>query len=91
MESILKSLAIGALIAIPAISLAQPEQAGTTRAQVRKELIQIEKAGYKPSMARRTQYPENLQAAQARVAALNGRNIDDGSARPGGATLPNAQ
>lgn len=74
MESFIKALAIAAMIAVPATSFAQPENPAKTRAEVRNELIQIEKAGYKPSMARSTQFPENLQAAQARVAALNGQN-----------------
>ncbi|RQS62564.1 DUF4148 domain-containing protein [Burkholderia sp. Bp8963] len=96
MESFLKAFAIGVMIAVPAVSFAQSEQPATTRSEVRKELIQIEKAGYKPSMARRTQYPENLQAAQARVAALNGRNTGDGraingSSQSGGTTSPNMQ
>ncbi|WP_322068824.1 DUF4148 domain-containing protein, partial [Paraburkholderia bannensis] len=39
-------------------------------AQVRAELVQLEKAGYNPA-ADYTQYPQNLQAAQARVDAQN--------------------
>ncbi|UXU91738.1 DUF4148 domain-containing protein [Burkholderia sp. S-53] len=74
MDSFIKALAIAAMIAVPAVSFAQPENPAKTRAEVRNELIQIEKAGYKPSMARNTQFPENLQAAQARVAASNGQN-----------------
>ncbi|MFJ1208334.1 DUF4148 domain-containing protein [Burkholderia pyrrocinia] len=74
MDSFIKALAIAAMVAVPATSFAQPENPAKTRAEVRNELIQIEKAGYKPSMARSTQFPENLQAAQARVAALNGQN-----------------
>ncbi|MCU9953828.1 DUF4148 domain-containing protein [Burkholderia sp. BKH01] len=74
MESFIKAIAIAATIAVPAVSFAQPEQPAKTRAEVRNELIQIERAGYKPSMARSTPFPENLQAAQARVAALNGQN-----------------
>ncbi|KML61804.1 hypothetical protein VL15_04735 [Burkholderia cepacia] len=61
--------------------LPQEEQPAKTRAEVRKELIQIEKAGYKPSMARSTQYPENLQAAQARAAAMNNPNTGNGPAQ----------
>ena len=43
---------------------------GVTRAQVRAQLVQIETAGYNPA-ADHTQYPKNLQAAEARVAAQN--------------------
>ena len=73
MKLLLKAFAIGAMFAIPAISFAQSEQPTKSRAEVRNELIQVEKAGYKPSMARSTHYPENLQAAEARVAAMNGQ------------------
>ncbi|WP_322021283.1 MULTISPECIES: DUF4148 domain-containing protein [unclassified Burkholderia] len=76
MESFINTFAIAAMIAIPAVSFAQPQNPAKTRTEVRDELIQIETAGYQPSMARRTQFPENLQAAQARVAAVNGRNAD---------------
>ncbi|WP_412023921.1 DUF4148 domain-containing protein [Burkholderia cepacia] len=81
MESLIKALAIGVMIAVPAVSFAQSEQPAKTRAEVRKELIQIEKAGYKPSMARSTQFPENLQAAQARAAAMNNPNTGNGPAQ----------
>ncbi|WGY72913.1 DUF4148 domain-containing protein [Burkholderia cepacia] len=78
MESFLKAVAIGAMLAVPVVSFAQSEQSTMTRAEVRNELVQLEKAGYKPSMARNTHYPENLQAAQARVAAMNGQNTGAG-------------
>lgn len=42
-----------------------------TRAQVRDELIQLEKAGYNPA-AKDNHYPEKLQAAEARVAEKKG-------------------
>ncbi|AXF25887.1 hypothetical protein CUJ89_36400 [Burkholderia pyrrocinia] len=92
MESLIKAFVIGAMIAVPAVSFSQPDQSTRTRAEVRKELIQFEKAGYKPSMARSTQYPENLQAVQARVAGLNGQNKNVGPAMSGssrsGSTAP---
>ncbi len=81
MESLIKAIAICVMIAVPAVSFAQSEQPAKTRAEVRKELIQIEKAGYKPSMARSTQFPENLQAAQARAAAMNNPNTGNGPAQ----------
>ncbi|KAB0686109.1 DUF4148 domain-containing protein [Burkholderia territorii] len=78
MESLLKAFAIGAMLVVPVVSFAQSQPSTMTRAEVRKELVQIQKAGYKPSMARNTQYPENLQAAQARVAAMNVQNAGAG-------------
>lgn len=78
MESLLKAFVIGAMIVVPVVSFAQSESSTMTRAEVRKELVQLQKAGYKPSMARNTQYPENLQAAQARVVAMNAQNAGAG-------------
>ncbi|WP_175921797.1 DUF4148 domain-containing protein [Burkholderia latens] len=40
-----------------------------TRAQVREELIRLEAAGYDPSKGDDGEYPADIQAAQARVAA----------------------
>jgi hypothetical protein len=40
-----------------------------TRPQVREQLVQIEKAGYDPHLGNDTNYPADVQAAQARVQA----------------------
>lgn len=91
MESFINTFAIAAMIAIPAVSFAQPQNPAKTRTEVRNELIQIEKAGYRPSMARHTQFPENLQAAQAHIAASNGRDAAHEPAATGGTAVPGAQ
>jgi hypothetical protein len=52
----------------PAMSFAQ-STAPITRAQVRAELIELEQAGYWPSGGEDPNYPQDLQAALARVAA----------------------
>ncbi|CAN0625113.1 conserved exported protein of unknown function [Burkholderia multivorans] len=41
-------------------------QSNVSRAQVREELVQLEKAGYQPGAAS-PYYPEDIQAAQART------------------------
>lgn len=61
----LKFLALAALAAAPVLSFAQSNEP-VTRAQVRAELVQLQKAGYNPA-ADETQYPRNIQAALARV------------------------
>jgi hypothetical protein len=61
----IKLLAVAALVAAPVLSFAQSAE-GVTRAQVRAELVQLEKAGYNPS-SDETQYPANIQAALARI------------------------
>jgi hypothetical protein len=68
MNKLIPAVVVAAALAVPAISFAQTSQQGLTRAQVRAELVQLEKAGYNPS-GDQINYPENLQAAQARVSA----------------------
>ena len=43
----------------------------TARAQVRAELVQLEKTGYHLGDGDNTTYPEQIQAAEAKVAAQN--------------------
>ena len=72
MKSLIKTAVVAALIATPFAALAQSGQP-LTRAQVREELIQLEKAGYNPqSRANNLHYPDEIQAALARVAAQGG-------------------
>ncbi|MEX3810725.1 DUF4148 domain-containing protein [Paraburkholderia sp. BR13439] len=67
---LVKSLIVAAIVAVPVVSFAQ-SNAPVTRAQVRAELVQLEKAGYNPAADYNT-YPQDIQAAEARVSALNG-------------------
>jgi hypothetical protein len=64
------ALAAAMLLAAPISSFAQG-QAAFTRAQVRDQLVELERAGYNP-VSTRLDYPQNLAAAQAKVAAQNG-------------------
>jgi len=60
---------LGAVACCVAMSAsAQSVSTGKTRAEVRAELVQLQKAGYNPA-ADETQYPRNIQAALARVEA----------------------
>jgi len=68
MKSLIQAVALAAILAAPIASFAQSNQP-VTRAQVRQELIDREKAGYNPSTANDYDYPQNIQAAQARVDA----------------------
>jgi hypothetical protein len=75
MKSLIKAVAIAAVLAVPAISFAQSQGNGpVTRAQVRNELVQLEAAGYRPSL-NDINYPDDLQKAQARVNAQNGAAV----------------
>ncbi|NPT60140.1 DUF4148 domain-containing protein [Paraburkholderia elongata] len=68
MKSVTRMVLIAALFAAPVVSFAQSSQS-VSRAQVRAELAQLEKAGYDPHDW--IHYPENIQAAEAKVAAQN--------------------
>lgn len=63
--------AVALAFAAPVASFAQSNQP-VTRAQVREEIVQLEKAGYNPGVVNDTTYPADIQAAEARVAARNG-------------------
>ncbi|HEV3424222.1 MAG TPA: DUF4148 domain-containing protein [Paraburkholderia sp.] len=76
MKSLIKAVVIAALVTAPLAAFAQSNQP-LTRAQVRAELVQVEKAGYNPSDW--IHYPENIQAAEARVAAEKGAAQADAS------------
>lgn len=71
MKSLIEAVVIAALITAPLAAFAQNNQP-VTRAQVRAELVQLEKAGYNPSTSSTIDYPADIQAAEARVAAQNG-------------------
>jgi hypothetical protein len=72
MKSLIKAVAIAAVLAAaPVVSFAQSNPSGLTRAQVRAELIQLEKAGYDPAMSNDATYPADIQAAEHRVQAEN--------------------
>ncbi|MGS1000902.1 DUF4148 domain-containing protein [Burkholderia glumae] len=69
----MKSLitAVAAATALTASFAASAQTNGpVTRAQVRAELVQLERAGYRPGVAS-PYYPDDIQAAQARVAGTD--------------------
>ncbi|BEU26416.1 DUF4148 domain-containing protein [Paraburkholderia sp. 22B1P] len=70
MKSLIQAVVIAAALAAPVAAFAQSNQP-ITRAQVRAELVQLEKAGYHPGDGDNTTYPEEIQAAEAKVAAQN--------------------
>ncbi|EKS67714.1 MULTISPECIES: DUF4148 domain-containing protein [Caballeronia] len=68
MKTFISAVAVAAALAVPALSFAQQSDAPLSRAQVRAELVQLEKAGYNPNISDPS-YPSNIQAAQARVSS----------------------
>lgn len=67
---LVQSLVVAVLVAVPALSFAQSNHP-LTRADVRAELVQLQKAGYNPA-SDNAQYPKNIEAAQMRIDAQNG-------------------
>lgn len=93
--NLIKSLIVAAVVAVPvALPVASFAQSNgpVTRAQVRAELVQLEKAGYNPA-ADYVNYPQNIQAAEARVGAQNGAvasgfgGVADGASAAGAGTV----
>ncbi|WP_122154985.1 DUF4148 domain-containing protein [Paraburkholderia sp.] len=72
MKSLIQVVVIAAVLVAPVASFAQSNNQPVTRAQVRAELVQVEQAGYSPARGRDPYYPEDIQAAEAKVAAQNG-------------------
>jgi hypothetical protein len=69
-KSLFSALLLASALAAPSLAFAQDNNAPVTRAEVRAQLIQLEQAGYSPANNDRY-YPEDIQAAQARVNASN--------------------
>jgi hypothetical protein len=74
MKALVPAVVLASAFAAPVVSFAQQSNEPVTRAQVRAELVQLEKAGYNPANADETDYPADIQAAEARVAAQNAKN-----------------
>lgn len=74
---LVQSLVVAAL-ALSAVSSFAQSDASVSRAQVRAELVQLEKAGYRPGDGDQATYPAQIQAAEALVAGQNGAAIGYG-------------
>ena len=93
MKSLVQAVVIAAAFAAPVAAFAQ-SNAPVTRAQVKAELIQFEQAGGRVNSSNDPYYPEDAQAAQARVNAQNGNNegyggVQAGSSASGAPVQPN--
>jgi hypothetical protein len=88
MNAIAKLVVSLAVVAAPTFVFAQSQDVPLTRAQVKAELAQLERAGYSPATGEEANYPSDIQAAEARVAAqqnANGNNDAYGGAHAGAA------
>ncbi|QBQ99462.1 DUF4148 domain-containing protein [Paraburkholderia pallida] len=92
MKSLVQTVVMLTVMAAPVISFAQSNSAVTTE-QVRAELVQLEQAGYHVGDGDNANYPADIQAAEARVAAQGGASSYGGvvsgtSASGAPATIP---
>jgi hypothetical protein len=76
------------LLAAPDASYAQSSQSTLTRAQVRQELLDLESVGYDPSIGDGDNYPDDIVAAQERLAAKRLAEHKSGEAAYGLAGAP---
>jgi Domain of unknown function (DUF4148) len=67
---LISALVLSSALAAPAFAFAQ-SNGPVTRAQVKAELVQLEKAGYNPG-GEDVNYPQDIQAAEQRVAQQQG-------------------
>lgn len=73
MNKFIITLAFAVSALAPALSFAQ--STALTRADVRAELVRVEAAGYMPGNNDNTQYPVNIQAAEAKVAHQENQKV----------------
>lgn len=71
MKLLVAAFVASSVLAVPIASFAQQTNERLTRAQVRAQIVQLERVGYTPGSFD-PQYPASIQAAQERVAAQNG-------------------
>ncbi|SIT51278.1 conserved exported hypothetical protein [Paraburkholderia piptadeniae] len=62
-------------LAGPVTAFSQCQQLPLTRAQVRAELLRLEEAGYNPSAGDEGDYPADIQAAEAKIAAEDAQRL----------------
>ncbi|HTI18303.1 MAG TPA: DUF4148 domain-containing protein [Trinickia sp.] len=67
MKTFVPALVIASALVAPTFAMAQTN-GPVTRAQVQSELVALQSVGYNP-VAAHTQYPKDIQAAEARLAA----------------------
>ena len=85
MKTLIYAVVTASMFALPMAAIAQSSNEPLTRAQVKAQLEQLEKAGYNPSSQDDATYPAEIQAAEARVAAQQQATQGYGSGMNGSA------
>ncbi|WP_248322707.1 DUF4148 domain-containing protein [Caballeronia sp. Sq4a] len=86
MNTIAKVVLSVAAVVAPTFAFAQDQTAPVTRAQVKAELAQLERAGFSPATGENATYPADIQAAEATVAARNSQEAYGGTPSGAGAS-----
>jgi Domain of unknown function (DUF4148) len=81
-KALIPAVVIASALAAPTFAFAQDSNAPVTRAEVKGQLVQLEKAGYNPA-SDEAQYPNNIQAAESRVSAQQSVATSFGSSANG--------
>ncbi|HEY1996255.1 DUF4148 domain-containing protein [Paraburkholderia sp.] len=87
MKSVIQAVVVAAALAAPVAVFAQSNQP-VTRAQVRAELAQLEQTGWRPAAGADPHYPDDILAAEAKVAERNGTTGVGGVANASDAGRP---
>ncbi|KDP85235.1 DUF4148 domain-containing protein [Cupriavidus basilensis] len=80
MKALIRTVLISCALAAPALSFAQSAQAPLSRAEVRADLIRLEQAGYQPGRGDDANYPQDIQAAEAKVQAEDAASANGATA-----------
>jgi len=67
MNNLIRAVLLSCALSAPIVAFAQTTDHALTRADVRADLVRVEKAGYRP-VGTDPYYPEDIQAAEAKVA-----------------------
>ncbi|MEK7915892.1 DUF4148 domain-containing protein [Burkholderia contaminans] len=78
MNNPIRAVLLSCALSAPIVAFAQTTDHAVTRADVRADLVRVERAGYRP-ISNDPNYPEDIQAAEAKVAAQQAQSA---AARP---------
>ncbi|MCR4469560.1 DUF4148 domain-containing protein [Burkholderia sp. SCN-KJ] len=87
MNNLIRAVLLSCALSAPIFAFAQTTDHAVTRADVRADLVRVEKAGYRP-VGSDPYYPDDIQAAEAKIAAQPSQSV---AARPGVAAKTTAQ
>jgi len=90
MNTIQRISALAALLAVPLAASAQmtgQSNDSLTRQQVKDDLVQMEQQGYNPTVTNEATYPQRVEAADARIGAMQLSQTGDSQYGYGGVPI----